>query len=269
MYSLADSRRVLALKRAIEATFDPSSWEELGMLTGTSELITTHPRLFRSYRFGDDDYGSCVADILPVVLGENLENFELVAGFVRLDDWLAENDPSLRDLVFGAPMALRAEDLAVLTDASAIEMHLRRLQSAIGSDPEHAIGTAKELIESTVKLVLRQLGETYNPKGDLHVLAKQAQQALALHPEMIAPTSKGFEASKKVLSGLTGIAIGVAELRNLYGTGHGKESTPSGLKARHAQMAVDSATTYCRALLATLADPTAPWRRSAGSTAPA
>lgn len=36
---------VLALKRAIEATFDKEKWMELGYLTDSVEIIERHPRL--------------------------------------------------------------------------------------------------------------------------------------------------------------------------------------------------------------------------------
>jgi hypothetical protein len=36
---------------------------------------------------------------------------------------------------------------------------------------------------------------------------------------------------------------GLAELRNLYGTGHGKEGSTKGLAARHAKLAVGAAIT--------------------------
>jgi len=49
---------VLALKRAIEATFDREKWMELGYLTHSIEIIETHPRLLRSLYWGDPDYGA-------------------------------------------------------------------------------------------------------------------------------------------------------------------------------------------------------------------
>ncbi len=252
---------VVALKRAIEDTFDRSDWEELGLLTGTTDRLDNHPRLYRSLHFGDDDYGGCVVDVLPEVLGANLENLEDVLDFTKLDEWLQEHEPRLHARLFLAGLRLAPDDLTALRDRAAIEAHLRRLDASVEADPEHAVGVAKELIESTVKLVLRDLDVPFGSADNLPRLAKQAQQALGLHPDALSPDARGIESSKKVLDGLTQIAIGLAELRNEYGTGHGRTSPASGIKPRHARMAVDAATTYCRALLATLADPDAPWRR--------
>lgn len=64
---------------------------------------------------------------------------------------------------------------------------------------------------------------------------------------------------RRVLAGLTQIAVGIAELRNLYGPEHGR-STVTPLQPRHAHLAVGCASAYCRMLLETLAEPRAPWK---------
>ena len=45
-----------------------------------------------------------------------------------------------------------------------------------------------------------------------------------------------------------------AELRGLYGTGHGKHANTEGLSARHAKLAVGAAATLVTFLFETLAD---------------
>jgi hypothetical protein len=256
-------RIILACKRAIEATFDRSRWIELGYLTGTHDLITDHHRLLRSLSWGDDDYGSWIFDVLPEILGPNLERLPEVEEFVGLEVWLEKNEPQLHADLYGAAASapvLVEEDLRNLSDASSIRAHLVRIGNAVAADPELAIGTAKELIESTAKVALRELGEEIPDSADVPELCKLVQKELSLHRTSVAPTVRGREAAFKVLGGLTAIAIGTIELRNAYGTGHGREQQVSGLGTRHAQLAVDAASTYCRMLLATLADSEAPWR---------
>lgn len=254
---------VVAMKRAIEDTFDASKWTELGLLTNSADALNGHRRLYRSLSFGDDDYGACILDVLPDVLGPDFAYEKDVATFIGLEEWLKGKDPDLHARLFGGSVQLHAEDLSALSDPGAIEDHLRRVQLSVVADPGHAIGVAKELIESTAKLVLEALGEPFDDRADVPTLVKQAQSALALHPNTLAPTTKGAESVRRILAGLSSIALGLAELRNLYGTGHGKAQRVAGLGPRHAQLAVDAASTYCRALLATLADPSAPWRRRA------
>lgn len=49
-------------------------------------------------------------------------------------------------------------------------------------------------------------------------------------------------------------AQGLAELRNLYGTGHGKNGKRAGLTGRHAKLAVGAATTLALFLFETRED---------------
>lgn len=155
-----------------------------------------------------------------------------------------------------------AESLKNLADASAIRQQLARIQHAILDDPALAIGSAKELIESTAKIVLKERSLPVDDKADLPALVRDAQQALGLHPSAASPGPDCSDAIKKILGSVSGIAIGLAELRNRgYGTGHGPAKAPTGLGARHAHLAVNAAFTWCQLMLDTLADPKAPWRK--------
>jgi hypothetical protein len=154
------------------------------------------------------------------------------------------------------------EDLvAKLRDPAAIREHLTRLQRTARSDPPLAIGTAKELVESTAKTVLQERGLEIDDKAKLPALVKQAQEALGLHSSNAKPGPDGTDAVKRILGGLTSIAIGLGELRNRgYGTGHGPKGERIGLRSRHARLAVNAAMTWCNVMLDTLDDPDAPWR---------
>lgn len=137
---------------------------------------------------------------------------------------------------------LEASSLAGLTDPAVIQEHLDRLQRAINDDLALAIGSAKELIESTAKTVLIERGTAIDERTDLPALVKEAQQALGLHPSSATLGPDGTEAVRKILGGVSSIAIGVAELRNRgYGTGHGGAGGRTGLSKRHAHLAVNAA----------------------------
>jgi Abortive infection C-terminus len=159
---------------------------------------------------------------------------------------------------------LDALPLAALDDPAAIYDHIDRIGRVMDADPAQAISGARALIEATTKLVLNQLGVAYDEHADVPALVKAAQKALGLHPETLAPTGKGSETVRRLLSNLSQVAIGVAELRNEYGPDHGRTRVAV-LSPRHAHLAVGCAGTYCRLLLETLADPDAPWRRAAAS----
>jgi hypothetical protein len=158
-----------------------------------------------------------------------------------------------------------SEDLIEnLRDPAAIREHLSRLQGSAHNDPPLAIGTAKELVESTAKTVLMERGQPVDDRANLPALVSQAERALGVHPTSMHPGPDGIKAVKSILGGLTSITTGLGELRNRgYGTGHGPKGTRTGLAPRHAHLAVNTAMTWCSFMLDTLADPAAPWR-SAG-----
>lgn len=154
--------------------------------------------------------------------------------------------------------------LAGLRDAGAIRDQLGRLEDAIAKgDARLAIGSAKELIESTAYTVLLERGVQVPDDPKVPRLVRAAEMALHLHPSQQAPGPDGTEAVRRILGALSAIAVGVAELRNAgYGTGHGLPDVPSGLGARHAHLAVGAARVWCECMLDTLADERAPWRRT-------
>jgi hypothetical protein len=164
-------------------------------------------------------------------------------------------------MIHGGPVGHAAElPVGALNDPSAIWEHMDRINDSMDRDPAAAISGAKALIESTTKVVLDELGMHYNPKADIPELVKLTQKALKLHSSQVAPTAKGAETTIRILSNLSQLATGVAELRNEYGPDHGRSASIVGLGHRQVHLAVGSASVYCRLLLETLADPKAPWK---------
>ena len=66
---------------------------------------------------------------------------------------------------------------------------------------------------------------------------------LDLTPLDIPDKAKASKTIKRLLSNLASITQGLAELRNQYGTGHGKLIENKGLQVRHAKLAVGAAST--------------------------
>lgn len=151
--------------------------------------------------------------------------------------------------------------LSALEDSGAIRDHLSRLGRSVDTDPRLAVSVAKDLIESTAKLVLRECGETFG-KEDLPALTHRAQEALALTKGSLKDGPAASMAGLgKLLGSLSGLIQGVAELRNEVGVGHGRDTVPDWVQPRHARLAAGAATTWCNLMLETLGDPQAPWRR--------
>ncbi|MFD4005117.1 abortive infection family protein [Streptomyces rubiginosohelvolus] len=156
-----------------------------------------------------------------------------------------------------------ARDLSTLGDASGITIELERIRRDLTTDPQGAIGAAKQLIEATAKTALQELSIEVDKNATLPVLISTVQKALKLDSASAPDGPDGGKAVKKILSGSVNIAVGVAELRNQgFGSGHGQASAPSGLGVRHARLTVNAAVTWCELILDTLSDPAAPWRKA-------
>jgi Abortive infection C-terminus len=80
---------------------------------------------------------------------------------------------------------------------------------------------------------------------DLLVLVRKTIKVLRLTPDDIASTASAAETIKRMLMNLATLVQGSAELRNAYGTGHGKSKSQAEqrLRPRHARLAVDAAAT--------------------------
>ncbi|WP_405444708.1 abortive infection family protein [Streptomyces erythrochromogenes] len=165
------------------------------------------------------------------------------------------------------PVLMR--DLSGLNDPSGILVELERIRRDLTTDPQGAIGAAKQLIEATAKTTLRELGVVVEKNRDVPILVAMVHKELRLDAASAPDGPDGSKAIKKILSGVINIAVGVAELRNQgFGSGHGQASAPAGLGVRHARLTVNAAVTWCELILDTMTDPSAPWRNSRSGDGP-
>jgi hypothetical protein len=139
-------------------------------------------------------------------------------------------------------VAAARETLAGM-DPGYVAQQITRMDAAVINDPGLAIGTAKELVETCCKTILTERGIAFSKNADLPELVKLTSKELELTPSDIPDQAKASETIKRLLSNLATITQGVAELRNHYGTGHGKVATSKGLQPRHAKLAVGAAST--------------------------
>lgn len=141
-------------------------------------------------------------------------------------------------------LALSAAKAQLITvDDSYILQQLSRMEDSIESDPDLAIGTSKELVETICKTILDKRKITYSPNEPVTKLVRLASESLSLVPEGIADDVKAANSIKGILKSLTSIAQGMMDVRNAYGTGHGKSAGHKGLTPRHAKLAVGAAST--------------------------
>lgn len=143
----------------------------------------------------------------------------------------------------GREMLRHLSATATKLDAEYLATQVGRLAEAVEQDPGLAIGQAKELVETCCKTILAEAGDVDADRLDLAPLVKRTMAHLQLLPDDIPEAAKGARTIKAVLGNLAMISQGMAELRNLYGTGHGKHGGHKQLPVRHARLAVGAATT--------------------------
>lgn len=146
-------------------------------------------------------------------------------------------------LMAGGPNLDPLKDHAKHLNANYLADQIRRMEASIETDPSLAIGTAKELIETYCKTILAERGKPVSGTPDVPTLTKETLKVLKLVPESVPDASRGADVIKRLLSNLGTIGNGLAELRGLYGTGHGKHGATRGLGVRHARLAVGAAAT--------------------------
>lgn len=179
---------------------------------------------------------------LKMYINDNLhfDGYELItdSSIARRPVFIARQEP-----FFENPSLKTVKKEFDSKDDQYILKQITRMETSIDEDPYLAIGTAKELIETVCKTILEERGIEIEKGLDLSQLVKETTKSLKLSPHDIPDEAKASEVIRKILGNLAAITQGIAELRNQYGTGHGKSSKTKGLQPRHARLAVEAAST--------------------------
>jgi len=192
----------------------------------------------------------------PVVRPDRNEALRLVQHFndqLRLEGWhlIEEEKIAGRPRFVARPVQAaggrsvsRARSVADALDAGWMQKEIERLENAVERDPALAIGTAKELVETCCKTILSKRGVEISRKANIPELTKLLANELKLVPEGISDEAKGAETIRLILRNLSALTQYLAELRGLYGSGHGRDGKHRGLEPRHARLAVGAAVAF-------------------------
>src|SRR5947209_2580667 len=86
---------MVAIHKAIVATFEAGDWRSLGFQTGTLEQIERHDRLLRSLDWKDKDYPGHAMTFVTRTLDRNLEHLNVMLENPKVRGWLRSNEPAL------------------------------------------------------------------------------------------------------------------------------------------------------------------------------
>lgn len=137
-----------------------------------------------------------------------------------------------------------ADNLKRKFSSEYMTQQIELMVSMQATNPTNAIGTAKELIESCCKTILDEMGIPWSKTDDVPQLTNKTLDALNLLPSNIQSTDQGADVIKAILGNLRAIPSKLAEIRNPFGSGHGKSASFKGLEERHAKLAVGSSITF-------------------------
>lgn len=173
-------------------------------------------------------------------------------GYLAPDGWeIAECERISGRPVFAARRLLpsasqsldNAKSAAAALGSDSIHRQITRMEASVQDDPELAIGTAKEFLETICRTILEERGGTYHKDDDLGRLVKLTLDELGITAEGVPSAAVAFKVVRRVLGGLGSVSQGLAELRNLHGTGHGRSAGNEPARPHYARLAVGAATT--------------------------
>lgn len=192
-------------------------------------------------------------ELVGKVLLELIDYWEV--NFTNKDETEVELANECRAIVqrlLGQPGGLQPlKEQTQVMNMAYLSLQIRRMEQSVNEDPALAIGTAKELIETCCKTILAERGKPVTGTPDMSQLTKETLRELKLVPEGVPDESRGADVIKRILQNLGAIGNGLAELRGIYGTGHGRDGRTKGLSTRHAKLAVGTAATFCLFLFET------------------
>ncbi|QDU71641.1 abortive infection family protein [Mucisphaera calidilacus] len=207
-------------------------------------------------RWGDDSklLAFLCEMVNPMVRNDKNEVAELVEKFndhLRPDGWQLIPATEISGRPVFAPRRLTnitpaglsaASEAAELLDSEYIQVQITRMQTSIESDPELAIGSAKDFLETICKTVNSKCGSS--PKADgFPALVRCALDQVSFDLEGVENPKRAEESIRRLVGNLSGVGKAVSEVRNTVGSGHGKHAGALNPSSIYARLVVGSAIT--------------------------
>lgn len=154
------NNKIVAWKKVAESKFNESNWRELGTLTNCYEVVDNHPRLLRSYGFGDPDYPGNVLDVLRTMLESDGDNEEVIESYIDDLDLpsggvgATENKIVCRPTAFKCPTDKKSKNLVAVMMPFAADFS--KVYKAIKEACEEAGFTCKRVDEIWNESVVMQ-----------------------------------------------------------------------------------------------------------------
>lgn len=205
-----------------------------------------------------------VLRVYELILSDYLQSegqYDRLSALLMRDGWEIDEYRRIVRIENKQTSKITLPHLDELKDASGIVEVLSRMELLIGTDNGGVVGASKELMEATAKTILYELEIPFSNTDQFPKLIPRVQEALLLSASKVDDSLDNSLPIRQVLEGLSKIAVGMNQLRNTDGSGHGRH-VATNLSNRHARLSINVSTTWCEAILDTYFDPKAPWRSS-------
>lgn len=113
------------------------------------------------------------------------------------------------------------EDIDEVKNIIDLIQHKDRIQNALGDDPSQVIGATKDMLEATMKTILRRQGKAPEDGINFPKLVNHCFSELGLK-DANPPKTDVEKHLRRILSGAEKTIHAINELRNCAGTGHGR-----------------------------------------------
>lgn len=206
---------------------DESDWKKFATLHGLSDRIIDHPRFLRSLQWDDPDHEGHVLDLVTYLFDYDPPAFIELFGRPNAQAWLEKNEPDLLRLwsddadPIVTALAHGLSEVEATNDIIDLSTYAKRIEAALPHDPHQALGATKDLLETTMRSILSDRGETNFEKLDFPALTSRCFAALGMAPGS-PPTTQSDRYLRKMASSARSMIDAANELRNLAGTGHGR-----------------------------------------------
>lgn len=183
----------------------------------------------------------CSNDIERQKLKEIYDKYLSIDGFELFEEDNISSIPiySIRRRLFGADLEEKKDKIKKHLNSEYVRAKIKIMSEAVHTNTDLALGTAKELIETTCKSILKEKKNVVDKNWELARLFKETINQLSfLDPNKTDHPEEATRSIKQILGGFNSIVQGVAELRNTYGTGHGKDQYFKGLPPKYTEFMV-------------------------------
>lgn len=229
---------ILAIQRAILATFDRSDWKELAYRTGTEDEITGHHRLLRSLDWDDPDYGANVLWGIETIIELDNEGLHEIFRTAKIRNWLKEHDESVY-LTFASESsaATRVASPSPQFSTSTVDRALSDAETLLRtSGATSAVDRVHTALHGYMKALCDNENIEYRPDSGITGLFKLLKKE---HPEL-QPDGPRSQDITKIMNSLSSVVDALDPVRNRASVAH---PNPVLLDAPEAELAVNAART--------------------------